>query len=151
LTCFACRESGHAAADCPKAQNASASDAGVVTGICYRYASAHVCRIGTLALQGCLARCGSTRHTLSKCKKPVDPQHPLPFASCFVCSGQGHLASTCPSNEAKGIYPNGGCCKLCGETSHLARNCPVRKDIASKFLLFKNSLSYKALSFLDDS
>ena len=71
--------------------------------------------------------CGSRRHTLSKCKEPVDPENPLPFASCFVCSGKGHLASKCPKNQSKGIYPNGGCCKLCKETTHLAKDCPLRK------------------------
>ncbi|EIN11442.1 hypothetical protein PUNSTDRAFT_83058 [Punctularia strigosozonata HHB-11173 SS5] len=109
LTCFACRERGHAAADCPKAGESSTSQ-GATTGICYR--------------------CGSSRHTLSRCRKTADPENPLPFASCFVCSGKGHLASTCPSNAEKGIYPNGGCCKLCSQKTHLARDCPLRKAIA---------------------
>lgn len=73
-------------------------------------------------------RCGSTKHTLSRCKKHKDPLNPLPFASCFVCSGKGHLASSCPKNKSRGIYPNGGCCKLCEETTHLARDCPLRKQ-----------------------
>lgn len=72
-------------------------------------------------------RCGSTKHTLSKCKKPSDLSNPLPFASCFVCSGQGHLASACPQNKGKGVYPHGGCCKICGDTSHLAKDCELRK------------------------
>ena len=72
--------------------------------------------------------CGSTQHNLSRCKEPEDPHNPLPFASCFVCNGKGHLVSSCPQNKDKGVYPNGGCCKLCGETSHLAKDCGLRKQ-----------------------
>ena len=115
ITCFACREKGHAVQDCPKIADGSIkppdkqsgfSATGVV-GICYR--------------------CGSRRHRLSACREKVsDPSNPLPFASCFVCNGNGHLASQCPKNKEKGVYPNGGNCKLCGETDHLARNCKLR-------------------------
>jgi Zinc knuckle len=80
----------------------------------------------------CLFRCGSSQHTLSKCRKPVDKANSLPFASCFICKGTGHLASACPQND-KGVYPNGGCCKLCSKTDHLARNCPLRSKGARKF------------------
>ena len=72
-------------------------------------------------------RCGSKRHTLSRCKKPSNPADPYPYASCFVCKGKGHLASTCPQNKSKGVYPNGGSCKLCGDTSHLAKDCGIRQ------------------------
>ena len=115
VTCFACREKGHAVQDCPKIadgsikppENQSGFSATGVVGICYR--------------------CGSRRHRLSACREKVsDPSNPLPFASCFVCNGNGHLASQCPNNKEKGVYPNGGSCKLCGETDHLARNCKLR-------------------------
>ncbi|KAG6919337.1 hypothetical protein DXG01_006883 [Tephrocybe rancida] len=108
-TCYACRQRGHAAKDCPNAEKLPSEDGqkAHLVGICYR--------------------CGSTKHTLSRCKKPVDQSDPLPFASCFVCNGKGHLASSCPQNKAKGVYPDGGCCKLCGDTSHLARDCGLRK------------------------
>ncbi|KAG0700829.1 hypothetical protein DFH29DRAFT_929889 [Suillus ampliporus] len=115
-TCFACRQKGHAARDCPTTRNEAARGGGPgrqrsSVGICYR--------------------CGSTQHNLSQCKAPEDPHNPLPFASCFVCSGKGHLASSCPKNKDKGVYPNGGCCKLCGETSHLAKDCGLRKQAQS--------------------
>ncbi|KII92610.1 hypothetical protein PLICRDRAFT_103776 [Plicaturopsis crispa FD-325 SS-3] len=112
--CFACRQKGHAAKDCPVALSTNndgsekTDNAPNGVGICYR--------------------CGSRKHSLSRCKKPTDPSNPLPFASCFVCSGKGHLASSCPQNKSKGIYPNGGSCKLCGDTTHLARNCGLRQD-----------------------
>lgn len=114
-TCFACREKGHAAQDCPNVKTASGVDGAEmesggrgIVGICYR--------------------CGSSRHTLSKCRKTIDQSDPLPFASCFVCNKKGHLASSCPQNVEKGIYPNGGCCKLCGDKTHLARDCALRKQ-----------------------
>ncbi|KAI0727361.1 hypothetical protein C8Q72DRAFT_840539 [Fomitopsis betulina] len=115
--CFACREKGHAARECTKAlkpteEGGEAKRKNVAksaVGICYR--------------------CGSRAHNLSKCQEPVDPQEPLPYASCFVCSGKGHLASTCPQNQSKGVYPDGGCCKLCGEITHLAKDCGIRKKV----------------------
>jgi zinc finger CCHC domain-containing protein 9 len=131
-TCFACRENGHAAKDCPSIiknssgnLDANKGKAKNIVGICYRYISRLIFFWG---IQLCLFRCGSRRHTLSRCRKPVNASNPLPFASCFVCAEKGHLASSCPQNKAKGIYPNGGCCKLCGDTTHLAKNCGLRKD-----------------------
>ncbi|KAF8557687.1 hypothetical protein OG21DRAFT_234877 [Imleria badia] len=112
--CFACREKGHAAKDCPKTGGEGEEghkNVNTVVGMCYR--------------------CGSTKHTLSRCKKPEDPLDPFPFASCFVCSGKGHLASACPQNKEKGIYPNGGSCKLCDEKTHLAKDCELRKKDVS--------------------
>ncbi len=83
--------------------------------------------LSVLRLTPFIHRCGSRRHNLSKCREAVDPENPLPFSSCFVCSKQGHLASQCPENRSKGVYPNGGCCKLCQQTTHLAKDCPMRK------------------------
>ncbi|PFH53693.1 hypothetical protein AMATHDRAFT_137080, partial [Amanita thiersii Skay4041] len=126
-TCFACREKGHTAKECPStakeggANRDRGKDGGEkVVGICYR--------------------CGSMRHNLSRCKKPIDEFNPLPFASCFVCQKKGHLASSCPKNTDKGVYPNGGSCKLCGETSHLAKDCNLRKQGMSLLTPFKSAI-----------
>lgn len=71
-------------------------------------------------------RCNSDRHSLSRCPKPVDPSNPTPFATCFVCLGTGHLSGACPQNP-RGVYVNGGACKVCGSVKHRANDCPDDK------------------------
>lgn len=118
LKCFACRGLGHSAKDCPNALDAqsislkgdaSTSDAPMIgrdaVGICFR--------------------CGSTEHTLSKCRKPALKNDELPYATCFICHSKGHLSSKCPNNAGRGVYPEGGCCKLCSSVEHLAKDCPL--------------------------
>jgi zinc finger CCHC domain-containing protein 9 len=122
-TCFACREVGHSAKDCPtilqqRPENALHRDDG---------GEMKTTTTVTAAVVGICYRCGSRKHNLARCRQPTKPDDPLPFASCFVCSGRSHLASSCPQNNGKGVYPNGGSCKLCGETTHLARDCALRK------------------------
>lgn len=80
-------------------------------------------------------RCGSDRHTLSRCRKPENKANPLPFAQCFVCSQKGHLAGSCPSNM-NGLYPNGGGCKLCDQNDHLAKDCPTRRPPGPYTIIF---------------
>ncbi|KLO11729.1 hypothetical protein SCHPADRAFT_830574, partial [Schizopora paradoxa] len=123
-TCFACREKGHAAKDCPTAKELiKGYDDAALEGEEGQHQ-----KKSAVPLTGICYRCGSSKHSLSRCRKPENSADPLPFASCFVCSGKGHLASKCPQNKSKGVYPNGGSCKLCGETSHLARDCELRKQ-----------------------
>lgn len=119
LKCFACRGMGHSAKDCPNALDAqsislkpadsSSSDSPMVgrdaVGICFR--------------------CGSTEHTLSKCRKPALKNDELPYATCFICHSKGHLSSKCPNNAGRGVYPEGGCYKLCSSVEHLAKDCPL--------------------------
>ncbi|KAI5114601.1 hypothetical protein M0805_004367, partial [Coniferiporia weirii] len=61
-TCFACREKGHAARDCPTVKSGDSGDGASAkqssrVGICYR--------------------CGSSKHTLSRCRKTENPKNPL--------------------------------------------------------------------------
>ncbi|WFD30230.1 hypothetical protein MSPP1_001247 [Malassezia sp. CBS 17886] len=104
--CFVCRDTGHSAKDCP--QNVAGGDGATqgkdTVGICFR--------------------CGSTEHTLARCRR-ARTDGALPFATCYICSGKGHLASTCPENHGRGVYPDGGHCKVCGSVEHLAKNCPL--------------------------
>lgn len=96
--CLRCRQAGHVVKDCPAATADSKT-------LCYR--------------------CGSREHSLKQCTQPrmmSDTEESLPFAECYVCKGQGHLARSCPQN-ANGLYPNGGGCRVCGSTRHLQRDC----------------------------
>ncbi|KAI0339941.1 hypothetical protein BDW22DRAFT_559700 [Trametopsis cervina] len=46
------------------------------------------------------------------------------------------MASSCPQNKSRGVYPNGGSCKLCQETTHLAKDCKMRSnEVISKVIL----------------
>uniref|UniRef100_A0A2K6LR80 Zinc finger CCHC domain-containing protein 9 n=1 Tax=Rhinopithecus bieti TaxID=61621 RepID=A0A2K6LR80_RHIBE len=100
MVCFHCRKPGHGIADCP----AALENQDMGTGICYR--------------------CGSTEHEITKCKAKVDPAlGEFPFAKCFVCGEMGHLFRSCPNNP-KGLYADGGSCKLCDSVEHLKKDCP---------------------------
>lgn len=109
--CFACREIGHSAKDCPKEKEQRREGSDQMNG-------------GIV----CCYRCGSTEHSLAKCRKPTPKiGSELPFAHCFICQKRGHLASKCVENKGRGIYPDGGHCKLCKSVDHLAKNCPLNE------------------------
>jgi zinc finger CCHC domain-containing protein 9 len=134
-TCFACRQVGHSAKDCPTIRPYTDHDRSTSTTTKANTETAAV------AVVGICYRCGSPKHNLARCRRPAQRDNPLPYASCFVCSGSGHLASSCPQNNGKGVYPNGGSCKLCGETTHLARDCSLRKIGRQSIFFFPLYLS----------
>ncbi|KAE8221904.1 hypothetical protein CF319_g4813 [Tilletia indica] len=123
-TCFACRATGHAARDCPNTLNAHTSS----------LSSSTTTKTKGKEVVGLCFRCGSNTHTLARCKvapkgrKTDDDEEELPFATCFVCSGTGHLASGCPKNAERGVFPMGGAaCAVCKSVRHRAKDCPEGK------------------------
>lgn len=72
------------------------------------------------------ARCNSSAHNLHNCPAAYDPENPTPFATCFVCLGSGHLSAACPKNP-RGVYVNGGDCKICHSVAHRAKDCPTQR------------------------
>ncbi|CAH2044009.1 unnamed protein product, partial [Iphiclides podalirius] len=77
---------------------------------------------GVDSAEGVCFKCGSTEHRQFECKVQRDKE--FRFATCFICKEAGHIARQCPDNP-KGLYPNGGCCKLCGDVTHLKKDCPT--------------------------
>lgn len=53
----------------------------------------------------------------------------LPYAQCFICNQEGHLAGQCPKNE-RGLYPNGGACAICQQVDHYAKDCKITREQA---------------------
>ncbi|XP_038222580.1 zinc finger CCHC domain-containing protein 9-like [Zerene cesonia] len=99
--CYNCRKGGHNLSDCPDLKsNIPGVDS--ADGVCFK--------------------CGSTEHRQNECKVQRDKE--FRFATCFICREPGHLARQCPDNP-KGLYPNGGSCKLCGDVTHLRKDCPT--------------------------
>lgn len=102
--CYNCRKGGHNLSDCPELKS-KISGVEFGDGICFK--------------------CGSTEHRSVECK--VQKDQGFRFATCFICKEQGHIARQCPDNP-KGLYPNGGGCKLCGDVTHLRKDCPTSQD-----------------------
>ncbi|KPJ18659.1 Zinc finger CCHC domain-containing protein 9 [Papilio machaon] len=102
--CYNCRKGGHNLSDCPELKS-KIPGVDSAEGVCFK--------------------CGSTEHRQFECKVQRDKE--FRFATCFICKEAGHIARQCPDNP-KGLYPNGGCCKLCGDVTHLKKDCPTMKD-----------------------
>ncbi|CAH2093116.1 unnamed protein product [Euphydryas editha] len=102
--CYNCRKGGHNLSDCPDLKS-NIPNVDSAEGVCFK--------------------CGSTEHRQFECKVQNDKE--FRFATCFICKESGHIARQCPDNP-KGLYPNGGCCKLCGDVTHLRKDCPTVKD-----------------------
>ncbi|XP_034834545.1 zinc finger CCHC domain-containing protein 9-like [Maniola hyperantus] len=117
--CYNCRKGGHNLSDCPDLK-ANIPGAGA-DGVCFK--------------------CGSTEHRQFECKVQRDKE--FRFATCFICKEAGHIARQCPDNP-KGLYPNGGGCKLCGDVTHLRKDCPTVNEK-------KESTSIKLQTLTDDN
>lgn len=102
--CYNCRKGGHVLSECPDLKSKIPS-ADAAEGVCFK--------------------CGSTEHRQFECKVQRDKE--FRFATCFICKEPGHIARQCPDNP-KGLYPNGGSCKLCGDVTHLRKDCPTLTD-----------------------
>lgn len=80
--CFACRGLGHAARDCPAGLNAESR----VLGAGDELQEGKQQYVGKETVGICF-RCGSTEHTLARCKRPVPRVgSDMPFATCFICA-----------------------------------------------------------------
>ena len=112
LYCLNCKRKGHLFKDCPIAAQTpvdgsrSESSAPMNKQICYN--------------------CGSHDHALRTCRAPRHPDGKLPFASCFICKGTGHISKDCEENP-NGLYPKGGGCLICSSKFHFAKDCPDKK------------------------
>lgn len=71
----------------------------------------HCLLMAKQANTGICFNCGSSKHALRACSRPRQKDGSLPHATCFVCKDKGHISAHCKQN-ANGIYPKGGFCKV---------------------------------------
>jgi hypothetical protein len=139
VVCLGCRQKGHYLKDCPMASSGAYDGGG--QGYDNSYYSGgdrgNRSRNNVPTVSGsdnkpsgggliCF-NCGANDHALRACTVPRDPKGALPFATCFICNGKGHLSRDCPEN-ANGLYPKGGCCHICLQKDHLVKDCPNRTE-----------------------
>ena len=133
LICYNCRQRGHRINDCPNnAPNSGGSGVGEQQ---QQQRKSHSTAAGATAAGGGICyKCGSTEHALASCPQHVNgivDNMNLPYATCFICKQQGHIAVYCQQNQ-HGVYISGtGCCNICQSKFHRATNCP-EKDSAKK-------------------
>ena len=131
VICLGCRQRGHYLKDCPETQYSSHARAGGSSSYGnnnYGDDNSAAGAGGALEKPGLICfNCGARDHALRACTAPRDPKGKLPYATCFVCNGKGHLSRDCPEN-ANGLYPKGGCCHICLQKDHLVKDCPARTE-----------------------
>lgn len=116
LQCLHCKRKGHLFKDCPMAAQAPVQD---------EVKESVNTLVAPMNKQICY-NCGSNGHALRTCKAPRHPDGKLPFASCFICKGTGHISKDCKENP-NGLYPKGGGCLICESKYHFAKDCPEKK------------------------
>lgn len=123
--CFHCRNSGHVLSECPQLEK---NDAELMeAGICFK--------------------CGSTEHQHTQCHIRGDVYK---HATCFICKQEGHISKQCPDNP-RGLYPEGGGCRICGDVTHLKKDClKFSKRKKEEYEVTVKTLDTRASDALDE-